>query len=410
MSLTVLHLVGAFPVLYEHAMLAEIDALVRQGVTPRIVAFHPAAAPLPTPFPELDRRVKYLDVGRPRSRFARGIKSLAAGLGCLAAAPRLARACLKPSATMSWPSAFWRRARLGRLLTASPPDVVHAQFGHLGLFALPVVRRLGIPLVVGFRGQDVMLVSRASAAARAVLFEHARRVFVRSRDMQGEIVRIGCPADKAAVQPSGIDVQALPFKERTPPGADERAIVLMSGRIVPKKGMADGLRAIAQCGFNPIVRIVGHGPQLPDLRELTGELGLGDSITFLGALSHHDVIREMLNAHVFLCPSRTAPDGEKEGVPNTLKEAQATGLPVVATRHAGIPECVEHNRTGLLSPEGDVEALARNLHTLLAGPQRRPDMGRRGRALMEAHYDLRVLAPQLVRHYEDVARQEKAPR
>ena len=402
MPITVSYLVGRFPVLYERGILEEIVAVENEGIRARVVAFHPSGKPLPDEFAVLRDKAAYLDLARPQGKLVSGIASLAAGVAAGIRSPGLfvTQGCTYPFGSRM--AAFWRRARLGRLLRIERPDVVHAEFGHLGLLALPVVKRANVPLVVSFRGQDVLLLQRVAAEGRARLFQYAGRVLVRSKDMRRDLIRLDCPAQKVFVQPSGVNVRSLPFRERTPPDSDRQFVILSVGRLVPKKGMDDGLRALARCGSGQRLRIAGDGPEWDRLRRIADELGLQERVTFLGALAHGELIAEMLKAHLLLVPCRTAPDGEKEGVPNSIKEAQATGLPIVATRHAGIPECVVHGESGLLCDEGDVDGLARNLATLLSHPERWPAMGRNGWEIIKTHHDLRKLAPQLVRHYGDV--------
>jgi colanic acid/amylovoran biosynthesis glycosyltransferase len=113
-----------------------------------------------------------------------------------------------------------------------------------------------------------------------------------------------------------------------------------------------------------------------------------------------EVLAAMERAHLLLHPSRVGPDGDKEGIPNVVKEAMAAGLPVVATRHGGLAECVAHEESGLLADEGDAEGLRAQLARLIAHPGRWAAMGRRGRAIVEARYALGVLVPRLLAEYD----------
>ena len=109
-----------------------------------------------------------------------------------------------------------------------------------------------------------------------------------------------------------------------------------------------------------------------------------------GVLPYDQVLREMAACHVLLQPSVTAADGDSEGgAPVTLLDAQAAGLPVVATRHADIPEYVRDGHSGLLSPEGDLEALTESLYLMLTDQGRWAEMGRAGREHVERGYDAR---------------------
>jgi len=392
---------GRFPVCYEHAILEEISALERHGIRSRIIGFHPSGETLDPEFSHLADSVDYLDAGASRRPLISRVRSLVSALLAGWLRPSDFRNVLRVSDIV-------RRAHHRILIRQGPPDVVHAQFGHLGLLALPVAQSEKIPLVVSFRGRDVLLIQQAPARAREALFGYASRVFARSEDMRQDLLRLGCAAGKLFVLPSGINVRSIPFRERTHPGAGDPVILLMVGRLVPKKGMDDALRALARCRPGPVLTILGDGPEKDRLLQLHRELGHRHTVVVGGPTVHWGIYEGMLSGHIFLLPCKTAPDGEKEGVPNAIKEAQATGMPVLSTRHAGIPECVEHGGSGLLCEEGDVDGLARNLEELLAHPERWAAMGRRGRELMEERYDLARLAPELARHYHDIVEGHEA--
>ncbi len=110
----------------------------------------------------------------------------------------------------------------------------------------------------------------------------------------------------------------------------------------------------------------------------------------------------MASAHILVLSSVTAADGDQECTPVSLMDAQAAGLPVLSTRHSGIPEVVLDGRSGFLVPEGDVAGLAGRLLHLLDHPEAWPEMGRDGRRHIEQNYNCATLAGQLVASYEQV--------
>ena len=372
---TVAYLLGRFPVQSEYAVLREIAALRDAGVSAHIFALHAAGDPLPAELVSLEPQVSFLDRARGYGRAACAIMGLLSVVGaplgaCCERSPRIAGART---------AAIWRRARLARCLRRLAPDVFHAQFGHLGFLALPIVQRLRIPLVLSFRGQDVRLTRSASEADRARLFGVAALALARCEDMRADLIRSGCPAGKVVVAPSGIDVARIPFRERTPPAPGEPVRIVFVGRRVFKKGADEAERAV---------------------NRLKNDYAL--ELRFIHGQPHDAVLAALAEAHLFLLPCRTSPEGEKEGIPNAIKEAMAAGIPVVSTRHAGIPECVAHGESGMLSAEGYTDALAANLRLMLASPRRWAAMGRRGRAIVEERYDIRKLAPQLMDRYREV--------
>jgi colanic acid/amylovoran biosynthesis glycosyltransferase len=146
--------------------------------------------------------------------------------------------------------------------------------------------------------------------------------------------------------------------------------------------------------------IVGDGPLRSKLQQLIHDLNLESIVTLWGAQENSFVRRRMAEAHLFVLPSITASDGDQEGIPVSLMEAQASGLPVLSTRHSGIPELVIDGESGVLVPERDTQALTAGLSRLIAHPQDWIRMGRAGRKMVEENYNIAALVPDLVELYE----------
>ncbi|MBE7450676.1 MAG: glycosyltransferase [Kofleriaceae bacterium] len=287
----------------------------------------------------------------------------------------------------TWSPRFFAWARDVHLL--------HAHMGYTGVHGLYAARRLGKPLVTSFYGQDVTLHRSWKrldptywhyALRRRALFARGDRFCVLSAHMRAALVEQGCPEAKLRVVRLGVDLSRF-AGERAPRGGGPTT-VLMVGREVEKKGFDDGLRACAAAralGADLRVVVLGTGDAgLPALQRLAAELSLDvawpDPATRVAAA--------MAEADVLLVPSRTARNGDQEGTPTVICEGSAAALPVVATRHAGIPEQVEHARTGLLADERDVDGLAAHLARLAARPDERAAMGAAGRAKMHAEYSV----------------------
>jgi colanic acid/amylovoran biosynthesis glycosyltransferase len=181
------------------------------------------------------------------------------------------------------------------------------------------------------------------------------------------------------------------------------ARLLFCGRLTEKKGLLDALEAVAAVrARHPQVefRILGDGEERPRAERLIMSLGLRDCVRLLGLQPYEIVQRELAAADILLAPSRTASDGDSEGgAPTILLEAQAAGLPVVATTHADIPYVVVAGKSGLLAPEGDPAALAECLRSLLETPERWAEMGRAGRRHVEQEHDVRTTAAGLEETY-----------
>lgn len=266
-------------------------------------------------------------------------------------------------------------------------DVLHAHFGPVGNSYRFVASLWQSPLLVSFHGYDVSSVPRKDGpGVYAQLFADAAGLTVNSDFMAGKLRALGCPPEKIHKLPYGLDVAQFTAPERAR-HVGEPMRVLTVGRLVEKKGLEYSIRAVATVrATHPEVRydIIGDGPLRAQLQSLIEGLRQHEAITLHGA-KEGDVIRAFLaEAHLFVLASVTSGDGDEEGTPVSLLEAQASGLPVIATRHAGIPEIVRDGETGFLVAERDVDALTMRLTELVENPSLGMEMGRRGRRFLTA--------------------------
>ena len=134
-----------------------------------------------------------------------------------------------------------------------------------------------------------------------------------------------------------------------------------------------------------------------DLEKLAGELGVSKNVRFTGFLNQDELRKEVYRAHLFLHPSRTSPDGNREGIPNSLLEAMASGAPVIATRHGGIPEAISTGESGILVDENDHHSLAIAAHSLMAQPSLMSKIAEAARVSVETNFSREAN----IRHLED---------
>jgi colanic acid/amylovoran biosynthesis glycosyltransferase len=312
-------------------------------------------------------------------------------------------------------SAAWAAAAVKRRLRGGQPHLerilareqvrwLHAHFGPTACALLDLKRRTGLPLATSFYGYDASLapVLEEFRDRYRRLFDLGDLFLVEGPAMKKRMEALGCPASKLEIQRIGIDPSRYRFSLRRDPGAGPLTL-LQCGRMIPKKGYATTLDALAQARGRDgrlRLRIIGDGPDRPALEARIRELGLDDAVTLLGACPRAVFLEELGRAHLYVQPSQRAPDGDSEGgAPTALLEAQAAGLPILTTRHDDIPYVVGDGASALVSDEGDAAGLAANLLRLAAEPARWEPMGRAGRAHVEARHDVRALAADLERLY-----------
>jgi glycosyltransferase involved in cell wall biosynthesis len=284
--------------------------------------------------------------------------------------------------------------------------LIHAHFGTSGVRALPYARSLRLPLVVSYYGFDVGFLLEPErhpdyawyihAAPR--LFREAALHLALTEEMRGILLALGAPPERVVVHHNGADLSRIAPAERSP---REGLRVLLCGREVEKKGFSYGLAALAEARpalYSLSVEFLGAGgPLRPALEAEAARLGLSDVLRFLPETSA--VAEALERADVLLVPSVTAADGDREGLPTILLEAGAHRVPAIASRHAGIPEFVRHNETGLLCRERDVAGLAAALVALSRDPARRLRLGESARRLVERSFDLDALTRSLETRY-----------
>jgi colanic acid/amylovoran biosynthesis glycosyltransferase len=181
--------------------------------------------------------------------------------------------------------------------------------------------------------------------------------------------------------------------------------ILQACRLIDKKGVGSAIRAFAIFAKEfPKAEfiIAGKGPLQPELQNAARQLGVADKVHFCGFLSQPDLRDLYCRAHIFIHPSETPPDQNQEGVPNSVLEAMATGLPVIATRHGGIPEAVTENLNGFLSDERDTEGLGRSMVALANSPDLYGRFSSAARLAVEENFDQEITVRELERVYEEI--------
>jgi len=303
---------------------------------------------------------------------------------------------------------------LVQALREQSPCLLHAHFAVDAALALPLRRSLRLPMVVTLHGYDVMRTDAAHGSTRAgrlylarreQLWREAKLFLCVSGAIRVQAEVRGFPAHKLHVLPIGIDLQTLvPSQGFSGEREPVSPVILFVGRLVSKKGCRQLIEAMALVQKAiPAARLViaGDGPERSMLERAAA--GLTTGTRFLGTQTAAQVHALMRSAHCLAAPSITAPDGDAEGLPTVLCEALALRLPVASTVHSGIPELIRHGEHGLLSQEGDVDALAQNLVQLCSDASLAERFALAGRHRVEQFFDLHRQTALLENIYDEAA-------
>lgn len=398
--LRIAYIVGWFPTLSETFILDQIVGLIDRGHAVDIYADDPNGGG------EIQLDVEKYDLlarTRYRPRLPRGYPAR------LRRAIRLAREHRTDRSFALRSLNFFKYGHFAsslRLFYAVQPfeeprsyDIVHCHFGHWGNLGV-LLRDIGAlrgKVVTTFHGWDIRRGIRKGPRIYEPLIRHGDCFLAISPYNRENLEKLGIPGEKIMDHPVGVRVDRFAYKWDTNsvPGPGGLVRILTVARLVPEKGIEYGLRAIhALLTSQPDLRIaysiVGAGPLEDELRNLARELSLERSVEFVGAQRHDAVADWMSRSHIFLLPSVA------EALPVSLMEAQAAGLPVVATRVGSVDSIVSDGISGFLVEPRDPEALTERLGRLLEKPDRWPEMGRAGREHVVRHYDVNSLNDRLV--------------
>jgi colanic acid/amylovoran biosynthesis glycosyltransferase len=267
-------------------------------------------------------------------------------------------------------------------------SILHAHFGFTGSDSLRLKEETGLPLVTSFYGIDASKYLQDGRTYEK-LFDQGDLFLSLGPDMTRRLVSAGCPSDRIRIQPLSIDLDAFAPKEK-PEKAGGAPTLLFCGRLIEKKGirdLIDGYEILIKTHPTARLIIIGEGP-LQTWCEHRAYRTKG-TIEVLGRQSHETVRDHMRNSDIFVLPSCVSPDGDMEGTPTVLLEAQAMEIPVVSTRHADIPAIVGDGVTGLLVDEHAPQELADALSALIGNSTLASQMGKAGRIRVQGEHDTR---------------------
>lgn len=409
-------IVGQFPALSVSFIINQIKGLIDRGHEVDIYALDGAPEglskvhPIVAEYRLLERT--YYPPARPKNVLLRQLKTVGLLLANLPKNPWVLLPLLSKKR-------FGKEARRQILFYRSIPflrresyDIIHCQFGLFGIMGL-AFRQLGLiegKLITGFRGYDISrYLQKRGDRVYDQLFKQGDFFLANCEFFRQRAIKLGCDEDKIVILGSGIDCSKFAFTPRHFP-EDGQVKIVTTGRLVEKKGIEYGIRAMASLAEtypNLEYNIIGDGKLREHFEKLIAELNVGNIVKLVGWKQQEELIEILDNCHILIAPSVTAADGNQDAPVNTLKEAMAMGLPVIGTLHGGIPELIEDGKSGFLVPERDSEAIAEKLRYLLEHPEIWSDMGKAGRDYVEEKYDMYKLNQQLVDIYQSLLSRER---
>lgn len=276
-----------------------------------------------------------------------------------------------------------------KFLVKNNVELVLAEYGHTGVAMMEICREAKIPLVVHFHGHDAYQkkILNVEGQSYPELFEFAAALIVVSKDMHDQLISLGAQREKIIINPCGVDIRQ--FKGGDPSKSPPTFVAV--GRFVDKKAPHLTLLAFREVLMScPEARLImlGDGPLLEACKQLAQATSLNNSVDFRGSRSHAEVAKIMRQSRAFVQHSVHTSYGDSEGTPVAVIEASATGLPVVATRHAGIKDVIIDGETGFLVDEGDIHGMAQAMIQLVQNPLLSARLGKLGRERVEKEYSM----------------------
>jgi len=277
--------------------------------------------------------------------------------------------------------------------------IIHAQFLSDALFCESLIKKVKLPLIVNLRGNDLFSFAKRSNFPSIV--PYVDKFIAKSDSMKTELVSLGCDPSKIEVIYSGINTDKIIFKPRIP--NKESIKILSAGRFVEKKGYEITLKF-----FHKFLKVypgaeltlIGEGKLKKDVEKLIQHMGIESNVYIKNYLPHAQFIRELYRYNLFVLPSRTAQDGDQEGIPNTLKEAMASGIPVISTYHSGIPELIKDEETGYLVDEDDYVGIFKKAQWILSNSAKVFHTCINARFYVERKFNVKKTAMQVERLYD----------
>jgi len=295
---------------------------------------------------------------------------------------------------------------LFKLLLNDNVKIIHAQMGYDPIFYLPVIKNINKPVIISIRGNDIYDKNGMVRKRLEELFKLSSLFLARSNTMKNDLIKLGCPQKKIIVQHTGIDIKKFKLKERQ---SGNIVKFLTIGRFVEKKGIIYLLKAFYKLSKehnNIFLTVIGKDSET-EQKEIRDEIlefiknNKIENIIKVNCIIPYDNIEDIYyDHHIFIHPSITAENGDREGLPNSLKEAMATGMPVISTNNEGIKELIEDGVNGHLINEKDIDGLYQKMKYLIENKDSWKTLGEKARKIIEKDHNLLKTTLQLEKIYD----------
>lgn len=277
-----------------------------------------------------------------------------------------------------------------QILIKSGAKLIHSHYGTTGYKALKLKQQTGLPLVVSFYGSDAYWLPANHPRWKNKyqrLFQQAEALIVKGPKMKQQLIKLGCPAKKIYVIDHGVRLDQIPFKIRKPTA---KVKLLTACSLIDYKGVDIAIKAfklIAGQFPQASLTIIGSGPEEKKIKQLINRFNLNKRVRCRPFMPLKRLVKEVEKYHIFLHPSFTSADNKQEGIPTSIIERAASGMPVIATRHADIPEIIHDNKNGYLVEEQNAIELAEKLKYLIRHQELWQKFGKYSRKLIENKFD-----------------------
>ncbi|NCP06786.1 MAG: hypothetical protein COW44_01240 [Flavobacteriaceae bacterium CG17_big_fil_post_rev_8_21_14_2_50_33_15] len=266
-------------------------------------------------------------------------------------------------------------------------DTILVEYGTHAHHLKSVLNISGLPITVHFHGYDASINNVIKSCNNyKEVFELSKSIIAVSRVMENTLLELGCPLDKLVYNAYG---PKKLFETISPQFSKKQFIAV--GRFTNKKAPYYTILAIKEVvKIHPDARLLmaGDGILLNTCKNLVKHYKLTEHVKFLGVITPEVFCNILKESLAFVQHSITAEDGDMEGTPVSVLEASAAGLPVISTYHAGIPDVIIHNETGLLCKEHDVEVMSKHLLLLLNNIEFAKQLGAAGKLRIKSHFNL----------------------